>query len=134
MPTPAQDKWDRTRQEFWNGLPTHLDHKKRQKEAIRLTVKSRGRRPKGPPVHIRVGLWVAKRKVASLMGKKSGIPKILLAGVFGLLASYSVVDMALAEPPITGQEWLAIANAALVAALAKFSNPEKMISHKPSVD
>ncbi len=134
MATPAQEKWDRMRQETWNGLPKHLDHRQRQREATRSMVKHHGRRPSGLPLHIRLGLWYAKRKVDSLMnGQRSRIPKLVLAGVFGLLASYSVIDMALAVPPITGQEWLAIGNAALVAAFAKFSNPEKALSHKPTV-
>ncbi len=92
------------------------------------------REPGKPPLKVRLGLWFVRKKLEKMImdGKKSGIPKWALALAFGAAASYSVVDMALAVPPITGQEWLAIGNAVLVAAYAKFSNPEKKLSHKPS--
>ncbi len=87
-----------------------------------------------PPLKVRIGLWFVRRKLEDLMdGKKSRIPKWILALAFGLAASYSVFDLALADGTISLQEWVAIGNAVIVAALGKFSNPEKKLSHLPSV-
>ena len=107
--------------------------------AHRLMRRAHGPRPrvKKPPWKTRIALWAVRKKLEKLEGnmdgKKSSIPKWALALGFGLIAAYSVFDMALEVPPITGQEWLAIGNAVAVAAYAKFSNPEKKLSVKPSV-
>ena len=84
MKTPAQEKWDRMRQQTWNGLPKHLDHVARQKEADRLMKKHHGRRPKGMPLWLRLGAWVAgegasmKRLWSWFDGKKTLISSILV--------------------------------------------------------
>ena len=87
-----------------------------------------------PPLKIRMGLWFLKRKLEDKMdGKKSSIPKWILALAFGLASAYGVFDLALADGAIDLKEGFAIGNAILVAALGKFSNPEKKLSHLPSV-
>lgn len=86
-----------------------------------------------PPLKVRLGLWFIRKKLEDKMdGKKSGIPKWLLALAFGLTAAYSTFDLAWADKTIDLGEGLAIANAVIVAAIAKFSNPEKKLSHHPS--
>ncbi len=91
-------------------------------------------KPGKPPLKVRLGLWFVRKKLEDLMdGKKSGIPKWILALAFGAVSAYGVVDLALADGAISLQEGLAIGNAVIVAAIAKFSNPEKKLSHLPSV-
>lgn len=93
------------------------------------------REPGKPPLATRLALWGIRKKLEKMImdGKKSSIPKWLLAVGFGLAASYTVVDLALADGSISLKEGLAIGNAVVVAAIAKFSNPEKKLSHLPSV-
>jgi len=92
------------------------------------------REPGKLPVKTKLGLWFVRKKLEDKMdGKKSGIPKWVLALAFGLTAAYSTFDLAWADKTIDLGEGLAIANAVIVAAIAKFSNPEKKLSHKPSV-
>jgi hypothetical protein len=91
-------------------------------------------KPGKPPLKVRLGLWFVRKKLEDLMdGKKSSIPKWVLALAFGAASAYGVLDLALADGAISLQEGFAIGNAVIVAALGKFSNPEKKLSHLPSV-
>jgi hypothetical protein len=74
-----------------------------------------------------------KRLEAKMDGKASKIPKWALALIAGAVALPAVLDLALADGTINAQEWIAIGNAFVVAAWAKFSNPEKKLSPKPSL-
>ena len=93
------------------------------------------REPGKPPVATRIALWGIRKKLEKMImdGKKSGIPKWILAAAFGLTSAYGVFDLAFADGAISLKEGFAIGNAVVVAAIAKFSNPEKKLSHKPSV-
>jgi len=66
-------------------------------------------------------------------GKASPVPIWALALVWGALAALPVAELAFGDDVISGREWIGIAYAFLVAAVAKLSNPEKVISPKPSV-
>jgi hypothetical protein len=100
-----------------------------------LTRRELGERPSGLSITKKVGLWFARRKLEKAMmdGKASPLPKWVLALGFGLLACYGVADLALADGVIEAREWLAIGNAFIGAALGKFSNPEKLVSPKPTI-
>ncbi len=101
-----------------------------------LTQKREGPRPEEIklPLKIRIGLWWLERKLEGKMdGKKSSVPKWILAAVFGLASAYGVFELAMADGALSVKEGFAIGNAILIAALGKFSNPEKKLSHLPSV-
>ena len=101
-----------------------------------LTEKHHGPRPEEVklPLKVRLALWWLERKVEDKMdGKKSSVPKWILAIVFGLASAYGVFELAMADGAISVKEGFAIGNAILVAAFGKFSNPEKKISHLPSL-
>ena len=138
-PITDLDKWDKEfdkkRLHLQNdrGMPARAAW-----ERARLLMKrAHGPRPrvKKLPLKTRIALWMVRKKLEEKMdGKKSSIPKWVLALAFGLAASYAVMDLALVDGAISLREGLAIGNAILVAAYAKFSNPEKKLSPKPSVN
>ncbi len=63
---------------------------------------------------------------------KSQIPKWGLALIFGLIAIGGAVQSAFGDGRIDAGEWVAIVNAFMAAAWAKYSNPEKVVSPKPT--
>lgn len=126
-------QWEKARKEQPTG-----DLLKLRRKVTKAMVATHGKCPpkpgSKPPLKVRLGLWFVKRKLEDKMdGKKSSIPKWVLALAFGLTAAYSTFDLAWADKTIDLGEGLAIANAVIVAAIAKFSNPEKKLSPKPSV-
>ena len=66
-------------------------------------------------------------------GKASPIPVVALALIWGALAGLGVAELCLEDGVIYAREWVSISYAFLVGAGAKYSNPEKIISPKPSV-
>jgi hypothetical protein len=94
--------------------------------------------PPKPPWWARIALRVLRGKAERALeekmdGKASKLPKWTLALVAGVAAIGGTVQAALTDNAISAQEWVAIANAFVVAAWAKFSNPEKVVSPKPTV-
>lgn len=136
------DRWKQIERLQWEKVlkanPT-MNRRRLQRDLRNGMILTHGKCPPKPrtkpSLKIRLGLWFLKKKLEKMLmdGKKSSIPKWLLAAGFGLAASYGMIDMALAEPPITFREWFAIGNAVVVAAFAKYSNPEKKLSPLPSV-
>ncbi|MCP4900208.1 MAG: hypothetical protein GY906_24820 [bacterium] len=106
-------------------------------------VRTHGPRPSKPkeakpPWWGRLLLRVVRPKVERALeekmdGKASKVPKWALALVAGVAACGGILQAAMGSDGIDAQEWVAIANAFVVAAWAKFSNPEKVVSPKPSV-
>ncbi len=93
--------------------------------------------PPRPPWYIRLALKFLSKKLekkleAKMDGKASKVPKGVLALVAGVGAIGGILQLAMPDG-ISAGEWMAIGNAFIVAAWAKFSNPEKVVSPKPSV-
>lgn len=137
----THDRWKQIERLQWEKIlkdnPTANRRRLQKKlhEAMVLTHGPCPREPGKPPLKVKLGLWFVRKKLEKMImdGKKSGIPKWLLAAAFGLTSAYGVFDLAYADGAISLQEGFAIGNAVVVAAIAKFSNPEKKLSHKPSV-
>jgi len=142
MSEMTYERWKQIERLQWdkvvNANPT-ANRRRLQKNLHKAMVKTHGECPPKPrtkpPLKVRLGLWFVRKKLEKMImdGKKSGIPKWLLAAGFGLTAAYGVFDLAYADGVIDLKEGFAIGNAVLVAALGKFSNPEKKLSPLPSV-
>ena len=137
-PITDLDEWD----EEFDKKRLHLQNDRGMQaraaweRAHLLMKRAHGPRPrvKKPPLKTRIALWAARRKLEDMMdGKKSSIPMWALALGAGAIAAYGVIDLAMVDGTISWREGFAIGNAVLVAAAAKFSNNEKIISPKASV-
>ena len=137
----THDRWKQIERLQWEKAlkdnPT-ANRRRLQKKLRKAMIATHGpcpREPGKPPLKVKLGLWFVRKKLEKMImdGKKSGIPKWLLAVGFGLTAAYGVFDLAYADGVIDLKEGFAIGNAVLVAALGKFSNPEKKLSPLPSV-
>jgi hypothetical protein len=76
-----------------------------------------------------------RRRVQEVLmnGQASPIPVWALALIWGALGGLGAAELCLADDVITTREGVSIAYAFLVAAVAKWSNPEKVVSPKPTV-
>ncbi len=144
-PITDLDKWDKEfekkRLHLQNdrGMPARAAWERarllmKRAHGPRPRVKKPRPRVKKPPWKTRIALWAVRRKLEGMImdGKKSKIPKWLLALGFGLAATGAMINLAMADGSLSWGEAFAIGNAVLVAAAGKFSNPEKKLSHKPS--
>jgi hypothetical protein len=66
-------------------------------------------------------------------GKASPIPVWALALIFATLGGLGAAELSLEDQVITAREWVSIAYAFIVAGVAKWSNPEKLVSPKPTL-
>lgn len=140
MSKMTYERWKQIERLQWDKVvkdnPT-ANRRRLQKQLRKAMVLTHGPcppKPGKPPLKVRLGLWYLRKKLEDKMdGKKSSIPKWVLAVAFGAASAYGVLDLALADGAISLKEGFAIGNAVLVAALAKFSNPEKKLSPLPTV-
>lgn len=72
-------------------------------------------------------------KEVFMNGKASPVPSWVLAIVFAVLAGLGAAELALADDVISNKEWISIAIATLGMGVAKYSNPEKVFSPRPTV-
>jgi hypothetical protein len=134
-------QWEKARREHPNADMAALSRSVRQ-----AMVKTHGPPPPKPskpsepkpPWWARIALRILSGKLEKALegkmdGRASSIPKWALALIAGVAAIGGTVQAALTDNAISAQEWVAIANAFVVAAWAKFSNPEKKLSPKPTV-
>ncbi len=82
---------------------------------------------------LRYGRRPRRIREVVMNGKASPLPVWALALIFAVLGGLGAAELCLEDGIITAKEAISIAYAFLVAGVAKYSNPEKLISPKPTV-
>ena len=78
----------------------------------------------------RPSMWIQE---VNMNGQAAPIPVWGLALIWGALAGLGAAELCLGDEVISAKEWVSIAYAFMVGAVAKYSNPEKFLSPKPTV-
>ena len=143
----TREKWDEEWLREFNAVYRHGVELARAREtAFAVTIRKYGERPKEPKeaneprlsLLTRIAVSLARRRIESAV---RGLPplqvggvmvkNIVLAVVYGVGASYLVVQAALADSVVSGGEWSAILGAFIAAAWGKFSQPDRPVSPTP---
>jgi hypothetical protein len=123
----TRDEWD---QLWWSWQKFFRKRGKTANDAFKAAhreMKKHGPRPPAPPkppLKVRVGLWVAKKKLGGLAPVEVPMfwKKLIVALVFGIGAAGPVLSAALADGAISGQEWGGLLSAFIAAFWGKFSS------------
>jgi hypothetical protein len=141
-------EWDEAWLKEFNAIYRHGVELARAREtAFAVTIGKHGLRPEEqkeakeprPSLLTRIAVSLARRRIESAV---RGLPplqvggvmvkNIVLAVVYGVGASYLVVQAALADGVVSAGEWSAIFGAFFAAAWGKFSQPDRPVSAKPT--
>jgi|GEM_PF-2088140 len=104
------------------------------KRARQITTRRHGPCPKEVklPLTVRVFLWWLKKKLGQMAREEVGmgmiVKKLVVAALYGLGAAAPVLQLALADAVVTGNEWGGILSAFLVAFWGKFSSNTTVVA------